>query len=137
MTVLAWCLLRRSGMFANDFKAMAVALAGLGLLMGGCAAETGEGSHALMGDAAVPTPTALRAPEGLERAAAPDWRLRASAGLVDGCSMEVCEAGEQCCALTGECVPVDCDDCCVTPERPDGVEPDPELDGPEGPDEPQ
>jgi len=121
-------------MFAYDFRTMAVTLAGLGLLFG-CAAETGETTHALTRDAAVPG--FIEVPEGLQEALEPDWRLRSSVGLIDGCSTEICETGEQCCALTGECVPVDCDDCCVNPEIPDGPNADPELDVPEGPDEPE
>lgn len=118
-------------MFSNDFKAMAVALLGFGLL--GCAAETGAAStQALTSDAAVPI--ALEAPEGLERSALPEWRLRMESELVDGCSAQnICETGEQCCPLTGECVPADCDDCCVNPEIPDGPNDDPEIDKPVGP----
>jgi len=114
----------------------AVTLGACGLFLGGCAAETGETTHALGGDASVPV-TSVDVPEGLEAETSPDWRLRVSEGLIEGCSRQVCETGEQCCALTGECVPVDCDDCCVNPEVPAGPNEDPELDAPEGPDEPQ
>ncbi len=125
------------GMFGNDFRAMAAATLGAcGLLLGGCAAETGEATRALGADAAVPVAD-IEPPEGLDEAAAPDWRVRASEGAIDGCSREICEKGEQCCALTGECVPVDCDDCCIGPELAGGMHDDPELDGPEHPDEPQ
>ena len=118
-------------MFANDLKAMAIALFGCGLL--GCAAESGAATtHALTSDAAVPI--ALEAPEGLEEAASPEWRLRVESELIDGCSgQNICESGEQCCPLTGECVPADCDDCCVNPEVPAGPNEDPELERPIGP----
>ncbi len=113
-------------MFANDFRAMAVALAGFGLL--GCAAETTAGTtHALTTDAAVPIALET-APEGLAEAAQPDWRIRLDAKLVNACTgSELCGPGEQCCPLSGECVPADCNDCCVTPEIPAGPMDEPEV----------
>lgn len=114
---------------------MAVALAGFGLTLGGCAAETGQTHHALHGDASVPA--AFDDPAGLAESAQPDWRQQ-NAGLIEGCSgAAVCEAGERCCVLTGTCVPADCNDCCVTPELPAGPNTEPELDPPSGPDEPE
>jgi len=126
-------------MFANDLRSLTIStLASCGLLLGGCATETGETTHALSGDASVPV-AVVPTPDGLERTAAPDWRLRTSTGVVDGCSEtgEICQEGEQCCPLTGECVPADCDDCCVNPEIAGGPSETPELEGPERPDEPR
>lgn len=112
---------------------MAVALLGCGLL--GCAAESGPAQtrQALTTtDASVPIALeTLETPEGLAEATSPDWRIRLDSKLVVGCTgSELCGAGEQCCPLSGECVPANCDDCCVTAELPNGPMEDPEVDDP-------